>query len=388
MRPAISLGLICAIAGAVLLAIATFCAPINNSIWLFTVSTSGIDLHCGVFGYCVDSKCSETSLGYTFDRMSIPGTNASLPNKGALNSDLTYILVLYPVAFGLAVLAVVCAFVAQFHSMGFAVFAALLTLCSAIVATVGFAIVFVLFFYAKNHLEGNRSGVEYGTALWLSIAGAAVLYLASILLWAGVHLLRTKRVSSKNRSSYYRQLFAAPEHQSGITEPERTVLAESYPEEHYALQPSQAAAGLPYDTTNDMSLSQMDSTYATTTAPKPSNYCYLQGSANDTSLTLGGDSYGYGGQYSQPYIQPETYVHPDTYAQPGTYAGATEIYSDAQPYLVPDQPGGVQMVPLGSYAAGGYNTDTYDASALVPHVAQQQPPGYAQSNALQPEKRR
>lgn len=97
MRPAVSLSLLCAIAGAVLLGLVTFCVPINKDLWLFTIKKSDLRLHCGVFGYCVDTKCSRTSLGYTFDRMSVPGTNWSLPNKGALSSDLTYVLVLFPV---------------------------------------------------------------------------------------------------------------------------------------------------------------------------------------------------------------------------------------------------------------------------------------------------
>lgn len=238
---------------------------------------------------------------------------------------------------------------------------------SAIVATVAFAITFVLYFYARNHLEGADSGVEYGRGLWLSVAGAAVLYVGCILLWGGVHALRTSRNSHKNRTSFYRQLFAAPQHHSGITtEP---VPRETYPEEHYALQPREAAAA-PYDTT-DLSLPY--------SGKAPSNTYYMNEPANDTTLTLG-EPYEYA-----PYTQP--YVHPDVYEP--------EVYSDAQAFLVPGQPGGVPMTlpgqlhPQNEPAAS--RSHLVDASALVPHVSQQpqpQPPGYARSNALLPEKGR
>lgn len=340
MRPAVSLGLVCAIGAAVVLGLTTFCAPINKNLWLFSIKLPEVKLHCGVFGFCANAKCSEPSLGYTFDHMSIPGTNKSLPNKGTLITDLTYVLVLFPVAFGLAVLAALVAFVAQFRSIGLVVFAALLSFLGAIVSTVGFAIVFVLYFYARNHLDAG-SVVDYGTALWLSVAGAAALYAAGIMISIGACMKSTGRGPRKDNPAFYRQLFAAPEHQTGISE--------TYPAEHYALQPRDAM-GRKQDGVSDMSLSQLDNSYMSDVPKAPSHNYYLNVPANDTSLTLHDDDYA---QYAQPYA-----------------------YSDSQPFLA--------MEPTTTMP--GTAAPLVDASALVPHVTQ--PPNYAHSNALQPEKQR
>ncbi|CAE6416243.1 unnamed protein product [Rhizoctonia solani] len=94
-------GLFFCFAACVLLIIVTLSAPIWNDVSFLNASVGGREVHFGVFGYTGSAR----KLGYTIDP-AILGLNSNNLNTKLIH-NLTYVMVLHPVAAGLAGLAVI-----------------------------------------------------------------------------------------------------------------------------------------------------------------------------------------------------------------------------------------------------------------------------------------
>ncbi|KAF8758597.1 Pali protein [Rhizoctonia solani] len=144
-------GLFFCFAACVLLVIVTVSAPIWNDVSFLNASVGGREIHFGVFG--------TDNLNTTTIR------------------NLTYIMVLHPVAAGLAGLAVIFGLCGAAYSRVGTIFmslaAALATICTLIV----FVIDMVLWGIARNRIRDEGASANYGNANWM-VAGA----LAALLL--------------------------------------------------------------------------------------------------------------------------------------------------------------------------------------------------------------
>ncbi|KAF8710440.1 Pali protein, partial [Rhizoctonia solani] len=164
-------GLFFCFAACVLLVIVTVSAPIWNDVSFLNASVGGREIHFGVFGY----TGSERRLGYEIDP-AILGLNTDNLNTTTIR-NLTYIMVLHPVAAGLAGLAVIFGLCGAAYSRVGTIFmslaAALATICTLIV----FVIDMVLWGIARNRIRDEGASANYGNANWM-VAGA----LAALLL--------------------------------------------------------------------------------------------------------------------------------------------------------------------------------------------------------------
>ncbi|CAE6339881.1 unnamed protein product [Rhizoctonia solani] len=164
-------GLFFCFAACVLLVIVTVSAPIWNDVSFLNASVAGREIHFGVFGY----TGSERRLGYEIDP-AILGLNTDNLNTTTIR-NLTYIMVLHPVAAGLAGLAVIFGLCGAAYSRVGTIFmslaAALATICTLIV----FVIDMVLWGIARNRIRDEGASANYGNANWM-VAGA----LAALLL--------------------------------------------------------------------------------------------------------------------------------------------------------------------------------------------------------------
>ncbi|CAE6500442.1 unnamed protein product [Rhizoctonia solani] len=164
-------GLFFCFAACVLLIIVTVSAPIWNDVSFLNASVGGREVHFGVFGY----TGSERKLGYTIDP-SVLGLNSNNLNTTLIH-NLTYVMVLHPVAAGLAGIAVIFGLCGAAYSRIGTIFmslaAALATVCTLIV----FVIDMVLWGIARNRIRDEGANANYGNANWM-VAGA----LAALLL--------------------------------------------------------------------------------------------------------------------------------------------------------------------------------------------------------------
>jgi len=168
-------GLFFCFAAMVLLIFVSVSSPTWNNVSFLNTSLGGESIHFGVFGY----TGSTTKVGYYFPY------NDSRINTDVLH-NLTYVLVLYPVAAGLAGLAFlfgVCG--AGYHRAGtvfMSLAAALATLCTLIVWIVEMA----LFGIARDYLRDDGITANWGNANWLGLGALIALLLGFCTSICGV----------------------------------------------------------------------------------------------------------------------------------------------------------------------------------------------------------
>jgi len=175
-------GLFFCFAATVLLVIVSISSPVWEKISFLDVTRGTQTIHFGVFGY----TGSKASIGYPFapDRL---GFNDSKLNTGVLHS-LTFVLILYPVAAGLAGLSVffgLCG--ACYHRAG-TVFMSLLSALATVCTLVAWAISMALFGIARNHVRDHVSGgtAQYGNANWIALGALAALLIGFCTAACGV----------------------------------------------------------------------------------------------------------------------------------------------------------------------------------------------------------
>jgi len=172
-------GLFFCFAATVLLVIISISSPTWEKISFLDVTRGGETTHFGVFGY----TGSKISVGYTFpeDRL---GYNDTKLNTGILH-NLTYVLILYPVAAGLAGLSVlfgICG--ACYHRAG-TVFMSLLSALATLCTLIAWVSSMALFGVARNRIRLYGSA-SYGNANWIAIGALGALLIGFCTAACGV----------------------------------------------------------------------------------------------------------------------------------------------------------------------------------------------------------
>jgi len=177
-------------AAAILLLITTISSPVVNSIAILKVDLkNGSTVAFGTFGHCIldvksngDDWCTGSHIGYDPASImsSIDGDDFNFASAES-TKGLTRVMVLHPVACGLAFIAFLCALGAGICG---ALFASLISAIAWIITLVIMAIDFALFGIIKNHVNDDNSGshAKYSTAMWTILAAMVCLFFATFIV--------------------------------------------------------------------------------------------------------------------------------------------------------------------------------------------------------------
>ncbi|WRT70041.1 uncharacterized protein IL334_007035 [Kwoniella shivajii] len=168
-------GLFFCFAAMSLLIFASVSPPAWDKVDFLHASSSTGQIVYGVFGYCTKGgSCSHRSLGYD---LTIPGVDATLNSKVLHN--LTYTLILHPIAAGIAFFALVFGIIAAAAASRIAtIFMALLSAFGALVTLVIFVIDMVLWNIIKDRINDAGGSAKLGNANWFTLGAWAALSLA------------------------------------------------------------------------------------------------------------------------------------------------------------------------------------------------------------------
>ena len=169
-------GLFFCFAATVLLVFACVSVPVWNQISFLDVGTGANQIRYGVFGY----TGSKVAIGYDF----LGAGNSNINNTTVHN--LTKVLILHPIAAGLAGFAFlfgVCG--AGYHRAG-TVFMTLLSALAALVTLVILVIDLALFGVTRNRYRQEGIPASYGIANWLVAGAFGALLLGFIASCCGV----------------------------------------------------------------------------------------------------------------------------------------------------------------------------------------------------------
>jgi len=181
-------------AATILLLITTISSPVVNDIGIMRVnlqnSTNGHNsvVSFGSFGYCIlhasgnKDYCTDSHIGYN-PALIMEGVDKTDFNTASTDTTkaLTRVMVLHPVACGLAFVAFVLA--AGSGVIG-AVSAALLLATAWLVCIVVMATDFVLFGIIKRHVnsDGSKSYAHFSTGMWTLVVAMICLFLATFIV--------------------------------------------------------------------------------------------------------------------------------------------------------------------------------------------------------------
>lgn len=157
----------------------------------------------GLWGYCVSDitasafgfdqsragYCSKSKLGYDIDSQVLD--TLGLDNlDDIISHGLTFVLVLHPIACGLAFLALLFALMLIFRPARLASAVALIfSVLAAIVATIAFAIDVALTTIARNKIGDATDGnlkVTYGAVPWMTLGAMVALWAATVGACCGI----------------------------------------------------------------------------------------------------------------------------------------------------------------------------------------------------------
>ncbi|KAI0087964.1 hypothetical protein BDY19DRAFT_985712 [Irpex rosettiformis] len=166
-------GLFFVFAATVLLIFASVSAPTWNSISF--LNTEGI--HFGVFGF----TGSGTSVGYFFP---------SPIGDGDINSstlhNLTFTLILIPIAAGLSGLAFLFGLCgASYHRSG-TIFMSLTSALALLVTLIAWILEMALFGIAHQRASDNGASVQWGNANWLVLGALVSLFIGFVFATCGI----------------------------------------------------------------------------------------------------------------------------------------------------------------------------------------------------------
>ncbi|TVY92895.1 pH-response regulator protein [Lachnellula willkommii] len=181
-------------AASILLLITTISSPVINHIGVMEVkltnSTNGHNsvVSFGTFGYCIEHAsgnkdyCTDKHIGYNPAHI-MDGADKTDFNTASTDTTkaLTRVMVLHPVACGLAFIAFLLA--AGSGVIG-AVAAALVTAVTWIVTIVVMCTDFVAFGIIKRHVnrDGSGSYAHFSTAMWTLVAAMICLFFAFFIV--------------------------------------------------------------------------------------------------------------------------------------------------------------------------------------------------------------
>ncbi|WWD03949.1 hypothetical protein V865_002007 [Kwoniella europaea PYCC6329] len=169
-------GLFLAFAALVLLLFASISPPAWDEVDFLHAQTPSGKVVYGVFGYCIkNGACSHRSVGY---ELTLPGaSNVSLNDK--ILHNLTYTLILHPIAGGFAFFSLVFGLLAACAASRIAtIFMALAAALGAVVTLVIFVIDMVLWNVLKNRIHDAGYEAGLGNANWFTVGAFAALVLS------------------------------------------------------------------------------------------------------------------------------------------------------------------------------------------------------------------
>ncbi|KAI0305530.1 actin cortical patch SUR7/pH-response regulator pali [Multifurca ochricompacta] len=153
-------------AATVLLVLVSVSVPTWNTVYFLRASNGRSDLRFGVFGY----TGTQVHIGYR-----LPITTGELASSSIHN--LTYTLILHPVAAGLSGLALLFGLCgAGYHRSG----TVLMTLSSSLavlITLVAFVLDMVLFSIVRHEFRKLGWSSQYGNAIWMTLGALVALAL-------------------------------------------------------------------------------------------------------------------------------------------------------------------------------------------------------------------
>lgn len=184
-------------AAAILLLITTISAPVINDIGILKVTlTNRSDTHnssvsFGTFGHCVldvapassdQDQCTGKHIGYNpADIMA--GIDHTTFNTASTDTTkaLTRVMILHPIATGLAFIAFLMALGAGFCG---AIMAAMVSAVTWLITVVVMACDFALFGIIKNHVnkDGSGSHAYYSVGMWTCLAAMICLFFGTFVV--------------------------------------------------------------------------------------------------------------------------------------------------------------------------------------------------------------
>ncbi|WFC93928.1 hypothetical protein MBRA1_000554 [Malassezia brasiliensis] len=311
MKSPTALGVFLAGAATVLLGFVTFCTPVFEKLWLVESLLPQGKAQFGVLGYKVQDAVTSMHLGYprqfsALDPYTLPSSIRTL----------SYVFVLFPIAFGLAGVTFFLAILGVFFPVVVGSMVAILSFFAAAVATTGFVIVIVAYFILKRHLDPALA-FKFGTAFWLDVAAAIALFVASFFFGIGIccNVRRSRKERTAGDATMYNRLFAAPSERPYATE------------EHINMEPTYDAAPteVPVISTGHTKSASYDTGVASTPRAEPyypptadefedgpgaSSVALVPASAEPASLSYLSPVTAHSVQKSAPVLGPE----PDTIA--------------------------------------------------------------------------
>jgi hypothetical protein len=200
-------------ASAILLLITTISAPVVHDIAILkvTLANSSALRHSsvtfGTFGHCVldvapastdQDWCTGVHIGYNPDDImaTIDKTSFNTASKDTTKA-LTRVMILHPIACGLAFIAFLLALGAGFCG---AIFAAATAMVAWLVTLVVMACDFALFGIVKNHVnkDGSGSTAAYSVGMWTILAAMILLLFATALVLLTCCSSRVHRQNNHN----------------------------------------------------------------------------------------------------------------------------------------------------------------------------------------------
>ncbi|TVY64291.1 pH-response regulator protein palI/prr-5 [Lachnellula suecica] len=205
-------------AAAILLLITTISSPVVNHIGVMKItlsnSTNGANsvVSFGTFGYCIEHAsgntdyCTGKHVGYNPAQI-MEGIDNTDFNTASVDTSkaLTRVMVLHPIACGLAFIAFLLA--AGSGIIG-AVAAAFLSAVAWIVTIVVMATDFVLFGIIKKHVndDGSGSHAYFSVGMWTLLAAMICLFFATFIVLftcCSSRMHRQNHTSSKHAETGY-----------------------------------------------------------------------------------------------------------------------------------------------------------------------------------------
>jgi hypothetical protein len=164
-------GLFFCFAACVLLIFVSVSSPTWDSVYFLTTGTGAGRIRFGVFGY----TGSSTSVGYYFPAP-LNGYNDGRLSSNTIH-NLTFTLILHPIAAGLSGLAVLFGLCgAAYHRSG-TVFMSLVSGLAFLCTLIVWVIDMVLWGIARSVIRDNGASAQYGNANWLTLGALVALFI-------------------------------------------------------------------------------------------------------------------------------------------------------------------------------------------------------------------
>ncbi|GAA96272.1 uncharacterized protein L969DRAFT_84119 [Mixia osmundae IAM 14324] len=209
IRPATP-GTICVLGATILLVLCSISVPVNQKFYFLsadinaTISGLSVDglVRLGVWGHCADvageNKCTPATLGYNFDANALLGISRSLVNlPSASIKPFTYVLILHPIAAGLAGLTFIFGLLAHIREFAIVRFTTCLASLATTVSLLAFIFDIIAFSIAKSRINASATAdaspnATLGNAVWMTLAGFVLLLLSGCLLGVGQCCFRSR----------------------------------------------------------------------------------------------------------------------------------------------------------------------------------------------------